>query len=141
MAITTYRSFIDNLGDLSITGIVRALDAPPASVETADLPCSFPRAVEGTEGPMTVQTAGGWPEFTGELVMLVETVGQNTVPENHSTVVDLADNFSAAIRAIAPSSSKPLGKGALNWSLTLSSNEIVGERQYWALIARVEGSG
>ena len=141
MAITTYRSFIDNLGDLSITGIVRAFDAPPASVETADLPCSFPRAVEGTEGPMTVQTAGGWPEFTGELVMLVEPYGQNTVPKNHSTVVDLADNFSTAIRAITPSSSKPLGKGALNWTLTLSSNEVVGERQYWALIARVEGSG
>ena len=83
MAITTYRSFIDNLGDLSITGIVRAFDAPPASVETADLPCSFPRAVEGTEGPMTVQPAGVGRDFPGVLVMPVERYGQNNVQKNN----------------------------------------------------------
>ncbi len=141
MTLTTYRTFIDNLGDLEVAGVLLRLDDPPASVETADLPCSFPRAVEGEEGPMTAQTSGGWPLFRGELMMILEPAGQNTVPDNHSLVIDLADNFSTAIRAITPSSSKPLGRGPLSWSVSLSSNEVVGERQYWALIAQVEGHG
>ncbi len=141
MGLTTYRTFIDNLGDLEVAGVLLRLDDPPASVETADLPCSFPRAVEGEEGPLTAQASGGWPMFRAGLVMILEPVGQNTVPDNHSQVIDLADNFSTAIRAITPSSSKPLGRGPLNWSVVLSSSEVVGERQYWALVATVEGHG
>ena len=139
MTITTYNTFINNLADLTITGIQRSFDGPPAAVETADLPCQFPRAVEGEEGPLTVQASGGWPTFRGSLVIILEAVGQDTSPANHALVVDMADNISTALRAITGSGT--LGRGPINWSTVLSANEIIGERQYWALVTTVEGHG
>jgi hypothetical protein len=88
---------------------------------------------------MTVQTYGGWPQFSAiELVVLVEPIGQNTTPLNHSAVVDLMDNISSAIRAETVGN---LGIGALSWTLRMTSNEILGDNQYWAVIATVEGAG
>jgi hypothetical protein len=141
VSITSYNTFINNLADLTIAGIQRKFDGPPAGVETADLPCSFPRAAEGEEGPLTVQSSGGWPTFRGSLVIILEPIAQDTSPANHAKVLDMADNISAALRGVTPSSSLPLGRGPINWTTTLTANEIVGERQYWALITTVEGHG
>ena len=139
--ITTYNTFINNLADLSVSGVVRAFDGPPPSVATADLPCSFPRAVIGEEGPLTVQTPGGWPTFRGDLVIIVEPVGQSTSPLNHAAVVDIADALSTALRALTPNSAKPLGRAPISWTIALSSSEVVGETPYWALVTTVEGHG
>jgi len=141
MTLTSYNTFINNLADLAVTGVQRKLDGPPTRGDTADLPLSFPRAVEGTEGPLTVETSGGWPTFRGQLVILVEPIGQGTVPLNHAAVVDLIDALSTALRAITPIHAKALGRGPISWTVALSSNEVVGEQQYWALVTTVEGHG
>jgi hypothetical protein len=141
VTLTSYNTFINNLADLTITGVKRYFDGPPAGVETADLPCAFPRAVEGEEGPLTVQASGGWPTFRGQLVVIVEPTAQDTSPLNHAKVVDLVDAISTSLRAITPTNAKMLGRGPINWTVTLSSNEVVGERQYWALVTTVEGHG
>ena len=141
MTLTTYNTFINNLADITITGVKRYFDGPPAGVETADLPCAFPRAVEGEGGPLTVQATGGWPAFRGQLVVVVEPTAQDTSPLNHAKVVDLVDAISTSLRAITPTNAKMLGRGPINWTVTLSSNEVVGERQYWALVTTVEVHG
>jgi len=55
--------------------------------------------------------------------------------------VDLIDALSTALRAITPIHAKALGRGPISWTVTLSSNEVVGEQQYWALVTTVEGHG
>ena len=141
MSLTSYNDFVDNLGEIVITGIQRQLPGPPASVATADLYCSFPRAVEGEEEPLTVQTSGGWPTFRAQLVIIVEPIGRDTSPLNHAKVVDMIDNISTALRAVNPGDALHLGRGPISWTTILSSNEVVGQTQYWALVTTVEGHG
>jgi hypothetical protein len=141
VSLTSYNDFVNNLGDIVITGVQRRFDGPPASVATADLYCSFPRAVEGEEGPLTVATSGGWPTFRAGLVIIIEPIGQDTSPLNHAKVVDMIDNISTALRRVNPSDTLHLGRGPISWTTILSSNEVVGQTQYWALVTTVEGHG
>jgi len=141
VSLTSYNDFVNNLGDIVISGIQRQLDGPPASVATADLYCSFPRAVQGEEGPLTVQTSGGWPTFSAQLVILVEPIAQDTSPLNHAKVIDVIDNISTALRGVNPGDTLHLGRGPISWTTVLSSNEVVGQTQYWALVTTVEGHG
>lgn len=137
--MTTLNTFVNNLADLTITGVNRNYDGAPANVEAADLPALFPRAVEGSDGQLTSGTYGGWPTLTCELVVLVEKAGLSTVPANHQLVVDLIDNTNTALR-MAVDTTK-YGKGPLSWTWELSTDEVVGETQYWAVVFRVEGHG
>lgn len=137
--MTSLNTFVNNLADLSITGVNRSYDGHPSKVEAADLPALFPRAVEGADGQFTVRTYGGWPTLICELVILVEKVGLDTVPQNHQKVVDVIDNANTALRGAVDKSK--YGKSALSWSWELSSDEIVGETAYWAVVFRVEGAG
>ncbi len=141
MSLTSYNDFVNNLGDIVISGIQRRFDGPPASVATADLYCSFPRAVEGEEGPITVQASGGWPTFRAQLVIILVPAAQDTSPLNHAKVVDMIDNVSTALRGVMPSDTLSLGRGPISWTLVLSSSEVVGNTQYWALVTTVEGHG
>lgn len=136
---TSLNTFVNNLADLSITGVNRKYDGAPANVEAADLPALFPRSVEGTDGQFTQRTYGGWPTLVCELVVLVEKAGLDTVPNNHAEVVDLIDNTNTALRAAVDTTK--YGKGPLSWSWELTPDEVVGETQYWAVVFRVEGSG
>lgn len=137
--MTSLNTFVNNLADLSITGVNRTYDGQPSSVEAGDLPALYPRAVEGSDGQLTSRTYGGWPTLVCELVVLVEKAGLDTVPQNHAKVVDLIDNANTALRAAVDVTK--YGKGPLQWTWELSSDEIVGETQYWAVVFRVEGAG
>ena len=141
MSLTSYNDFVDNLGNIVITGIQRRFLGPPASVATADLYCSFPRAVEGEEAPVTTQASGGWPTFRVQLVIILVPIAQDTSPLNHAKVVDMIDNISTALRGVTPSDTLHLGRGPISWTTVLSSNEVVGDVQYWALVTTVEGHG
>ena len=141
MSLTSYNDFVNNLGDIVVSGIQRRFDGPPASVATADLYCSFPRAVEGEEAPVTTQASGGWPTFRVQLVIILVPIAQDTSPLNHAKVVDMIDNISTALRGVTPSDTLHLGRGPISWTTVLSSNEVVGDVQYWALVTTVEGHG
>lgn len=137
--MTTMNTFVNNLADLSITGVKRNYDGAPSNVESADLPALFPRAVEGSDGAFTHRTYGGWQTLVCELVILVEKVGLDTVPQNHQKVVDVIDNANAALWAAVDVTK--YGKSRLSWDWALSSDEVVGETVYWAVVFRVEGAG
>lgn len=138
MAITTCVSFCDSLAGLSITGVERTYDHPPESVNSADLPASFPRLVAAVEGgaggTLTVQTSGGWPTYTAELVVLVEALELGTNSGNWDNALTMVDSVAIALR------SADIAKSLLGWTSTLV-NEVVGEESYWAVVATVTGSG
>lgn len=141
---TAYADFLNNLGDLAVAGVTRTLDAPPRSLETADLPASYPTAVLGTvlsEDFMTVKTQGGWPMLMAQLVIVLEPTEQEQHPVNHAAAVTMVDNVATALRAAAYGT---LGKGHVSWSIDLTNNLVVGgdtSRRFWALLVTVEGEG
>lgn len=138
---TTYEAFLAAVGDLDVVGIESKLDAPPTKLDTAELPASFPAATLGqvlSEGYMTVGTHGGWPHFTASLIVVMEPVGQSTLPENHKAAVAMIDNLTAALRA---SPVAGIGKSDVSWSVSLSPDFQVGTTAYWAVVATIDGHG
>lgn len=140
MAITTYTDFLTNLGALDVAGVLQKFEQPPASVETADMPASFPRALISDDIPLTFDVSGGWPGLRGELVIVIEPVGQSTTPENHAACVGIIDGINSALRA-KTATGHGLGRAPLNWNVRLTPQLIIGDRQVWAVIATVEGKG
>ncbi len=140
MAITTYTSFVNALGNLVVSGVVTSKDGPPSGVETADLPLSFPRPLLSDEMPLTVSASGGWPVLRGELVIVIEPIGQNNTPDNQAACMTVIDGVNTALRA-GTATELSLGKAPLSWSQRLTPNLFIGDRQYWAVITTVEGRG
>lgn len=139
MAITTFKGFVTALGDLAITGInsTHRLNEPPKALNTAGLPCQWVQLPESSEGALTFQTHGGWPEFRAQLLVAYEPVLQNTQAANWDDTLDQLDNVLAAVRAAAPNS---LGRGPVTWTIRPGVVTVAGI-DYWAVIADVVGHG
>jgi len=135
----TLNSFVNNLADLAVVGLKRSYDGMPANVEAADLPAMFPRAVSGSGGPLTVKFYGGWPSYSVDLVILVEKAGLNTTVANHQAVVDLIDDFQTAIQVAV--NTADYGPKPLQWTWALSSDEVVGDKPYWAVVITISQVG
>ncbi|MFA6271161.1 MAG: hypothetical protein WC657_08210, partial [Candidatus Paceibacterota bacterium] len=118
---------------LTVTGVTRKLDNPPASLGTADLPAMWPGLPRGEEPPMTFQANGGWPVLVCDLVVALEPVGQNTQSANYAATVAMLDNLSTALRGAN------IGRGGLRWSITANAQVDVSGTPYWAVIATIEG--
>ena len=135
--MTTFRSFVDALEALTITGVVRQYtQGPPMGAPgTADCPFQYVRYPASDEIPLVFGEQGGWPTLRADLVIGVEPVGQNTTFENFDDTVDMMDNVTVALQG-APC----ITKSKLNWSIRQAIDTVAGQ-QYWAVIAAIEGKG
>lgn len=137
MAVTTYRSFVDALEDLTITGVARQYtQGPPLGQPgVADCPFQYVRYPASDEVPIVFGEQGGWPTLRAELVVGVEPVGQNTAFENFDDTVDMMDNVATALRE-----ADCITKSKIRWGMRQAIDPVAGQN-YWAVIATVEGSG
>ena len=135
--MTTYRSFVDALEALSITGVVRQYTQGPPLGATGvpDCPAQYVRYPGATEAVTTFGAHGGWPTLRAELVVLVEPVGQNTAPANFDATVDMMDAMTTALQGTTC-----LCKSKAWWSMRLVIDTVAGT-DYWAVVATVECAG
>lgn len=137
MASTTFRTFIDNIEALSVTGVTRRYTQGPPASEAAGCPFQYVRYPKGEQRGIVFGEGGGPPTMTAELVICVEAVGQNVQPENFDDTVDMMDNVNTAIRAAGlcwP------GKSKAEWQIRMGIDTVAGT-DYWAVIATITGSG
>lgn len=134
---TTYRSFVDALEALVVTGVVRRYtQGPPMGAPgVADCPFQYVRYPGSDEIPIVFGEQGGWPTLRAELVIGVEPAGQDTAFQNFDATVDMMDNLATALRGAAC-----ITKNKLHWSQRQITDTVAGQ-QYWAVVANVEGSG
>jgi hypothetical protein len=134
---TTYRSFVDNLEALDITGVNRQFtQGPPLNPPgVGDCPFQYVRYPGGDESSLVFQNQGGWPTLRAELIIGVEPVGQNTAFENFDDTVDMMDNISTALRATDCTLANHL-----RWNIRQIIDPVAGQ-QFWAVQCIVEGSG
>jgi len=137
MAPTTYRTFVDALEALVVTGVVqRYTSGPPSGAPgTSDIPAQYVRYPGSDEVAIVFGEGGGWPTLRAELVLLVEAVGQNTQGRNFDLTVDMMDNLATALRGTTCTT-----KSKLRWSVRMGEDLVAGTA-YWAVVANVEGSG
>jgi len=133
--MTTYRSFVDALEALVITGVVRRYTSgPPAGAPgVGDTPAQYVRYPGGDERVLVFGEGGGFTTLRAEMVLLVEPVAQSMQGRNFDLTVDMMDNLAAALRG-APCT---IG-GKLSWSLRQIIDTVAGT-DYWAVLASVEG--
>jgi len=137
MASTTFRTFIDNLEALEVTGVTRRFTQGPPAEASDDLPFQYVRYPRGNQSAIVFGSLGGSPEMVAELVICVEAVAQNTQPVNFDATVDMMDAVNTAIRA--KDRCWPAA-GPVSWDIRMGIDTVAGF-DHWAVITTITCSG
>lgn len=132
---TSYTDFFSRLASLNVTGVTRTYTEPPQQVNPVDCPIQYVRLPSGTEGTMTAQAAGGWPQMFGEIVILINAALLDTSVVNFASALSLMDALSTALRG-----ANYLGKTLPTWSIRVDTVDV-GPSVFWAVIASVRANG
>ena len=135
--MTTYRSFVDALEALSVTGVERQYtQGPPLGASgVTDCPAQYVRYPSASEAVTTFGAHGGWPTLRAELVILIEPVGQKDAYNNFDDTVDMMDNLTSALQGASC-----ICKSKMWWAMRQTIDTVAGQ-QYWAVVATVECAG
>lgn len=135
----TFTSFITAITGMVVSGVSTRLTAPPASLSTADIPCSFPMLPSGNVDTLVfgngLLAGGSQPTITCDLIFVYEAFGQNTFATNYSGLLTLLD----AIVTASKSLTRP-GAGPMTFSLRMGTINIAGN-DYFAIYETWTGVG
>lgn len=134
MAITTYAAFVDAIEALTVTGVTKTYQGPPAALNTADLPALWCQAPKGDEAALTFTASGGWPTLTVDVFVAIEPAAQSMQAHNFARQVAALDNLAAALRTVH------VCKAPLSWSIRAAMISVAGA-DYWGVVATVTGRG
>lgn len=139
--MTTFRSFVDALEALNISGVETVFDkGPPKSLTTERLPAQFVQLPRGEDrGFVFGEFEAIFSQFTADLVVAVEAVGQGEEPyHNFDETVDMMDNVNSALSSV--SGCDVIAKTKHTWEIRQTIVQVAGN-DYWAVVATVRGSG
>jgi len=131
--MTTYAGFLNGLRDLSVSGVTN-LSEPPASLSAEGLPAKWVQLPVGNEPVLTFGYNGGWTRFKADVVIALVPAMQGTQNQNWVQAVAMLDTFTTALRGA------DVCESVLTWSIQ-QTGVAVGDMQYWAIVANVEGNG
>ena len=119
---------------MTVAGVGRSLDYLPKAVRKADMPLMFPSLPSATEGRWTSRTAGGWPEFACDLVIVMYPNELELTEKRFTNTVQMMDKLSTALRAAE------VGRASLQWTMRYDLFQA-GDTVYHAVIAGIETAG
>lgn len=119
---------------MSVTGIIRAYDHTPHMLNTADMPCLFPRIPASTNGIASFLGDNSLDRITLELVILTDPTMQSTAEASYDLVATQIDNLVAALKTEMTNNNQIDG-----WDVRMDYIDI-GESTYYAIVATVIGS-
>jgi len=134
MAFTTYSAFVAALAAMTVTSVTRAYTEPPQRIASADLPVMFPRIPSGSGENESLGGTSSYSRAECELVVVLESTGQDNNSVNFPAAVTMMDNLEAAFRTNIEDI------GIDSWSINVET-DFVGVTEYWLIIATVEASG
>ena len=139
--MTTHAEFITSVvTTLSVDGVRRQYAEPPASLNNADLPASYPESVQIVQAPLTFGAHGGSTDFSCTFVIACEPAGLGTAPTNFNLIVELSDYLDSALRAAVGT----IGQGTLKWDIrggVVAGRIEVAGNEYWGVRCFIEGKG
>lgn len=122
-----------------VPGVARRYDFPPASLNTAELPASFPMGFRIIETPLTFQSHGGFPTFEVDFFIACEAVGQSSQPDNYTLILEMSDNLRETLAAVPPLA---IAKSVVTWEIAAGNVQVeVAGTPYWAVQATITGKG
>lgn len=123
-------AFVSAMQGLSITGVTRHYDEPPASVNTADLPAAFPMLPSGTLGERLTTCINDSKTRSMQFVIIIEAVGQGTQAQNYARIAALMDNLETALDALTTAN-------FTDYEITANTTVAVAGNEFWSIVADV----
>lgn len=135
MATASYAQFIAAVKNLSVSGVSKTHDQPPAVFNRADLPCKFCWFPQGDNAPLSF--GGDAHEFRRrevDLIVVYESTAKKADPTFTETVA-LMDALETALGNLDAGQSNP------SWQIRSQLYSETDDRRYWAVIATIQGTG
>ncbi len=123
----TFTEFINNLAALPLAG-VRALAAPPTSLNDADLPVLWVQLPQGEVTPIAFQRGAWWPKMRAQVVVALRPTAQGTQEENFAATLAMMDALANALKQT----------DVERFSIRAAVVTVAGQ-DYWAVVTDVEG--
>jgi hypothetical protein len=120
---------------LTITGVDRKYDEPPASIDISDGVAAFPEMPSGDRGEQVATCAALGKSRAIIYVIIVEAAGQGTQAQNYAKLAALMDNLETALDSLQDSI-----VNFVEYEITTTGNYPLGQSEYWAIVASVTGS-
>jgi hypothetical protein len=130
--MTTNAAWIAEIQAMTVTGVTRRYTEPPLSLNTADLPASWPQPF-GVEMTNIISSCSDLNKTrTCTYYIALEPTPQSTQAANYAAVIAMVDNLETAIAGI----------DVMEFvTYTIRSIIVqVGGTDYWALEATLTGS-
>lgn len=135
----TFTTFIEAITGMIVAGVSKRYTAPPASLSTADLPCSFPMLPSGDLAELVFANSsdvgGEQPTIICDLVFAFEAVGQNTQIDNFTGLLTLMDAIVTASKTLT----RPTA-GPMTFTLRMGIVTVAGN-DYWSVFESWKGVG
>jgi len=125
-------NFLAAIQAMTVTGVDRHYDEPPASVDISAGECAFPTMPDAARGEQVSTCV--YQSMTRSIgyVIIVEATGQGTQPQNYAKLAALMDNLETALNALAPGT-----VNFIEYEISTTGNYPVGGSEYWAIVATI----
>lgn len=129
-AFPTNAAFLAAIQAMTVSGVSRHYDEPPASVDLSDGYAAFPLMPDSARGEQFSTCINNSRTRAITFVVLVEATGQATQAENYGKIAAVMDNLETALDALTIAN-------FIEYDITTSGNYPLGGQEYWAVIATI----
>lgn len=133
--MATNAAFLAAIQALSVTGVTRHYDEPPANIHTADLPAFFPLMPGGALGERIVSCYASNKQRTIQAAIVIEPAGQGTQAQNYGRLAALMDNLETALAGMEKSQGGSLAN-FVDYDISAEILPVAGV-EHWAIVATV----
>jgi hypothetical protein len=131
-ALLSNAEFLTKIQAISVTGVTRHYDEPPASIDIATGPAAFPTMPDASRGDMITSCVDMSKNRNIGFVIIVEATGQGTQAQNYGKLAALMDALETALDALTPSVFN-----FVEYTIGTNGNYLLGDSAYWAIVADI----
>lgn len=128
----TNAEFIATMQALTVTGVSKHYDEPPASVDLSNGYAAFPLMPNGTRENLFSSCVNQAKTRRMFYVIVLFPTGQSTQAAKYSVLGTVMDNLETALDGLT--------YNFVKYSLETTGNYPLGTSQYWAVVADVQVS-
>ena len=131
-AMLSNAAFLTAVQAMTVTGVTKHFDNPPASLNTADLPAAFPLWPGANFLDMPTSCKNTGKTRTIGFVIAVEASGQGTYALNYGKFASLMDNLESSIDTAFTSAAN-----FYTYEMSTIPNYPVGDNTYWSIVVTI----
>ena len=125
-------SFLTTMKALTVTGVDRYYDEPPASIDISAGEAAFLTMPDSSRGEQISTCINQSKTRSIGFVIIVDAAGQGTQAQNYGKLAALMDSLETSLDALAPGT-----VNFIEYEIGTTGNYSLGGSDYWAIIATI----